>query len=196
MDGFDSKLFHQKRVYAHRPGWPRILARRFYLSRLEDNGLSGYCSLMCMDAVREPLRRRINGQETVLIADGYAWLQYYLSDCDFSAVATIDPDGRRVQWYLDVISEMGVSATGCPWYDDLYLDVVGTPDGWVEIIDGEDLDAALDHGAINQQLHHQAWLTARRLANELESGGFILNSRVEQDRKKLLERPPLLTGNW
>ena len=101
-----------------------------------------------------------------------------------------------MQGYLDVISAMGVDEVGYPWYDDLYLDVVATPDGWVEIIDGNDLDVALQNKAIDQLMHYQAWRTAERLADELRKGEFVLNQRVEKDRENLLEHAPLLVGNW
>ena len=196
MEGYQAKLFHQKRVIAHRPGWRRMLSRRFYLATLTDDGLNGFHSLMCMDEVDTPLVRSIRGRQTTLVDRGYAWLQYYLTGSDFSAVATIDPQGNLVQWYLDVISGMGINGDGYPWYDDLYLDVIATPEGWVEIIDGEDLDAALVNGVIDQRLYGQAWRSAERLAGELQRGEFYLNQRVEKDRSSLLEGSPILVGNW
>jgi len=196
MDRHQATLYHQKRVVAHRPDWPRLLSRRFYLTPLNDPVLQGYHSLMCMDAVRAPLIRSMNGKETTLIDQGYAWLQYYLTGSDFSAVATFDQKGQLVQWYLDVISIMGVNVEGYPWYDDLYLDVVATPDGWVEIIDGTDLDAALKNGAIDQPMYDQAWRTAERLTDELRRETFLLNQKVHRDWKYLLEQAPLLIGNW
>ena len=196
MDGFDAKYFQQKRVRAHRPGWKRILKRQFSLVSLNENGLNGYISLLRMEQIRSPLIKSIHGKQPTIIGDGFSWLQYYLTGCDYSAVATFNRAGKLVQWYLDVISAMGVDEAGYPWYDDLYLDVVATPDGWVEIIDGDDLDLALRNKAIDQQMHDQAWRTADRLAGELCKGEFALSQRVEQDRIILLNQEPVLMGNW
>lgn len=196
MEGFKTKFFQQKRVHAHRPGWARLVKRRFILSSLNEDGLRGYISLLCMEQVSSPLIKSINGKQTMIIGDGFSWLQYYLPGFDYSAVATFDQDGLLIQWYLDVISAMGVDEAGYPWYDDLYLDVVATPDGWVEIIDGDDLDAALNNGAIDQPLHDQAWRTANRLASELSRGEFALNQRVVGDWKELLAHAPVLVGKW
>jgi predicted RNA-binding protein associated with RNAse of E/G family len=193
---FEPKFLHQKRVHAHRPGWARLIKRQFTLAPLKEGGLNGYISLLRMEKVRSPLIKTINGKQTTIIGDGFSWLQYYLTGCDYSAVATLNQDGKLVQWYLDVISAMGVDEVGYPWYDDLYLDVVATPDGWVEIIDGNDLDVALQNKAIDQLMHYQAWRTAERLADELRKGEFVLNQRVEKDRENLLEQAPLLVGNW
>lgn len=196
MDGYQNKYFQQKRVKAHRPGWSRMLVRRFFLQPLMDEGLKGYISLLLMERVSTPLIRWINGEKTILADDGYSWLQYYLDGQDFSAVATFNAGNRLVQWYIDVISNNGVTEEGLPWYDDLYLDVVATPEGWVEIIDGEDLDLALMNGAIDQSLHDQAWNTARRLADNFRSSEFKLSERAIQDRDLLLKTSPRMVGNW
>lgn len=196
MDGYLDKFLHQKRVTAHRPGWPRMLVRRFFLQPLLDDGLKGYVSLLFMERVSAPLVRWINGEKTILADDGYSWLQYYLDGQDFSAVATFNAENRLVQWYIDVISNNGVTEEGLPWYDDLYLDVVATPEGWVEIIDGEDLDLALMNGAIDQSLHDQAWTTARRLAENFRRSEFRLSERAIQDRDLLLKTSPRMVGNW
>jgi predicted RNA-binding protein associated with RNAse of E/G family len=196
MTDFEPKFLHQKRVHAHRPGWTRLIKRQFTLVPLNEGGLNGYISLLRMEQVRSPLIKTINEKPITIIGDGFSWLQYYLTGCDYSAVATLNQDGKLVQWYLDVISAMGVDEVGYPWYDDLYLDVVATPDGWVEIIDGNDLDLALQNKAIDQLMHHHAWKTAERLADELHKGVFALSQRVEKDRENLLEQAPLLVGNW
>ena len=196
MEVFDAKFFKQKRVHAHRPGWARILNRQFTLVHLNEDGMNGYISLLRMEQVQSPLIKTIHGKPTTIIGDGFSWLQYYLTGSDYSAVATFNQAGKLVQWYLDVISAMGVDETGYPWYDDLYLDVVATPDGWVEIIDGDDLDVALHNKAIDQRMHDQAWRTAGRLAGELRRDEFALSQRVEQDREFLLSQEPVLMGNW
>ena len=196
MEGFEAKFFQQKRVHAHRLGWARLLKRQFTLVSLNEDGLIGFISLLRMEQVRSPLIKTIHGKQTTIIGDGFSWLQYYLAGCDYSAVATFNQAGKLVQWYLDVISAMGVDEAGYPWYDDLYLDVVATPDGWVKIIDGDDLDVALRNKAIDQRMHDQAWRTADRLAGELCRGEFALSQRVEQDRIILLNQEPVLIGNW
>jgi uncharacterized protein len=189
-------LIKQKRVHAHRPGWKRMLNRRFYISTINEDEFSGFASLVWMDEVCNPLVKTINGNELMLVGKDFSWLQYYPLGKDFSAVATFDPVGQLVQWYVDVISAMGVDEAGWPWYDDLYLDVVATPEGWVEIIDGDDLDDALINGVITKTWHDQAWKTADRLADEFRTNTFHLSQRARADREHLLTEKPLLQGSW
>lgn len=196
MNGFNDKFFHQKRVCAHRPGWKRMEKRRFTISPLNQDGLTGFVSLLQMDRVRTPLIKKIHGEPVTIAGDGYAWVQYFLEGRDYSAVATLDPNGKLVQWYVDVISRMGLDERGWPWYDDLYLDVVSVPRGWVEIIDGDDLNLALKNGAISGELYTQAWASAKRIARDLAVDNFQLSERVLEDRERLRLLPPDLQGNW
>lgn len=59
-----------------------------------------------------------------------------------------DPDGRVVQWYIDICARHGVDARGVPWYDDLYLDIVVSPAGGRWLLDADELEAAVGAGVI------------------------------------------------
>ena len=70
-----------------------------------------------------------------------------------------------------------------PWLIDLYLDVRATlePDwtpGMPEIIDADELDAALNSGDITPEQHALAWVTARDMAAQLARNSHPLLQAV------------------
>ena len=74
--------------------------------------------------------------------------------------------------YADVCAATGLGEDGLPWLDDLYLDVRATLNadwtpGVPEIIDADELDAALYSGEIAPEQHALAWATARDLAGQM-----------------------------
>ncbi|ALW88541.1 DUF402 domain-containing protein [Deinococcus actinosclerus] len=73
--------------------------------------------------------------------------------------------------YADVCAATGIGEDGMPWLDDLYLDVRATLNvdwtpGVPEIIDADELDAALHSGQITLEQHALAWVTARDVAGQ------------------------------
>ncbi|GAA5435901.1 DUF402 domain-containing protein [Deinococcus aquaticus] len=74
--------------------------------------------------------------------------------------------------YADVCAATGLGEDGMPWLDDLYLDVRALLNAdWMpgvpEIIDADELDAALRGGDITGQQHALARATAREVAAQL-----------------------------
>ena len=56
-----------------------------------------------------------------------------------------------------------------PWWDDLYLDIVVLPDGYLELQDAEELQEALQVGSINRSQFDLAHREAERIMTELKS---------------------------
>ena len=57
-----------KRLQANRPDWKRVTERRFYCAPLDTPDFKGHVSLLCLDAVREPLVVGVNTKR-ICIAD-------------------------------------------------------------------------------------------------------------------------------
>lgn len=168
-----------KRKYADRPDWRRIIACSFIAARVEAPAFCGVVSLYSIRRVREPLYKPIAGVQTLLADDGFRWLQLY-SDQEASQTYTVtamyDAQRRLVQWYIDVCSCHGVDLRGVPWHDDLYLDVIASEHGVVEILDAADLEAAVDSQAASLVDYHLAWREAHRLA-PMVRGGYLQEMR-------------------
>jgi predicted RNA-binding protein associated with RNAse of E/G family len=57
-----------------------------------------------------------------------------------------------------------------PWHDDLYLDVIASEHGAVEILDAADLEAAVDDHEASLSEYYLAWREVHRLAPQVRSG--------------------------
>lgn len=159
---------------ADRLDWQRILARRFIARRIDTPDYHGYATLLRIDEMSEPLYATF-GQQRVRIADrGYDWLQHFPDGAHYALLAAFDEQGELVQWYIDIVGRMGVDERGVPWYEDLYLDIVISPEGETLLLDMDELDEALRLGEVTQSLYDFAWREASTLLDALEADLFPL----------------------
>lgn len=159
-----------KHLSAERADWKRVTQRRFYYTKVETPDFCGVVTLLCIDAVSEPLRRMTMGELRVLADAGYTWLQQFPEGAHYTVAAMFDASGQLFQWYIDICLRQGVDERGIPWLDDLYLDIVLLPDGQMELKDADELEAALESGEISREEYDLAWATARELMQMIERG--------------------------
>ena len=67
-----------------------------------------------------------------------------------------------IEWYFDIAKEVGVE-NSIPYEDDLYLDMIITPDGQKLVLDEEELLDALNRGEIIQSDVDLAHETLKKL---------------------------------
>lgn len=156
-----------KRKYGDRADWARILEHTFTVARVDLPAFRGVVTLYTMARVREPLYKPVAGDLTLIADAGFRWLQLYSAHptgqtC--TVTASFDPQNTIAQWYIDVCAGHGVDSTGIPWHDDLYLDLVVSPSGKLAVIDGDELEAAADAGAVDASAYTLAWREAHWLA--------------------------------
>jgi uncharacterized protein len=163
-----------KRKFTDRAHWRRVTERRFAVQRVDSDLFTGYLTLFWIDRVREPLWVPFRNQMICVADTGHCWLQLLPDRQRHVLTAMYDADGRLVQWYVDLVRAHGVDERGIPWYDDLYLDVIALPNGEVEIIDGDELEAALAAGLVTPEEYRLTWREATHLRDAIETGEFGL----------------------
>lgn len=127
-----------------------------------------------------------SGAGTVRILDsGYRWVRAHPTGTGEGVLGDamtvqLDPAGRPVQFYVDIHAGEGVGEDGLPWTDDLYLDVIGHPgeaDPWrvdaTEVIDGDELEAAVGAGRVSPAVAEAAWSHARQVEAQLRAGTYL-----------------------
>lgn len=174
-----------KRKRADRADWRRITQRRFTVTAIDEPDFRGYVALLWIDGVRAPMSDGFFGRGVVVADAGYSWLQHFPRDAHYALTTMFDTDGRIIEWYVDMIAAQGVDDDGVPWYDDLYLDVVALPSGEVAIVDGDELNAALRAGLIDEADHERAWAEALRVRDAIRDGTFDLLRRATDHRARL-----------
>jgi uncharacterized protein len=183
---------HMKRLLANHPDWRRILRRRYYQTKLSTPAFRGYATLICLDAVREPLIVQTQSGPLRIVDAGYSWLQVFPEGERYTITTMYDADGQVVQWYIDICAQTGVSEAGIPWLDDLYLDIVVTPDRKVELLDADELEDALRSEEISPSAYDLAWREANRLMEQFSRREFELLTLSGPFRKILLQTEPIL----
>jgi uncharacterized protein len=163
-----------KRKFADRSDWKRILEKEYQLVRFDLEHFQGWVSELKMIRVREPFYVS-SWEASICVADsGFTWLHYLPDKANHVITAMYDSSSAIVQWYIDIVLEHGLDERGVPYFDDLYLDVVVSPDGRFEVQDADELENALNAGIISQAQFDLAWLETNRLVALLESGELNL----------------------
>ena len=117
---------------------------------------SGYASLIRIDKVSRRLEIPTDGGMLCIGDDGYRWLTFLPDNSHWCMTAIYNQAYEIVEWYFDMTKENGVDAQGNPYQDDLFLDVVLSPDGKITVLDEDELQEALDCGDITRQEYDMA----------------------------------------
>ncbi|GGK90764.1 DUF402 domain-containing protein [Deinococcus radiotolerans] len=133
--------------------------------------------------VPEPHAVTVHGVTVPTLVVGARWLTLVPTQ-RYAALLVILYGEAPVFAYADVCAATGLDEDGLPGLDDLYLDVRATLDpewrpGVPEIIDTDELDAALHSGEITPDQHALAWATAREVEHELVHNTFPLLQAIQ-----------------
>jgi uncharacterized protein len=163
-----------KRKFVDLSDWPLILEKTFRAVHCDLESFRGWIIDLEMIRVLEPLHWTHCGVTKSIADVGNTWRRY-LPDCEHHFITEMrDRDHQVQQWYIDIVLEHGIDADGRLYYDDLYLDLIISPDGHVEVHDADELDQALKDAIITQAQFDLAWLETNRLVGLLESGELNL----------------------
>ena len=115
--------------------------------RLDNDIFKGYVCLLKFHNVEKPLIV-YNGKDNICIKDnGYEYIEIYPDDCKYVITVIYDNKKNLIEWYFDISKKIGVE-NEIPYEDDLYLDMVITPDGNKFVIDEDELSEARNSGLI------------------------------------------------
>ena len=158
-----------KRKYADRLDWHRVLDRNFVCKYFHDNEFEGYATLITIHQVKEPLTTVINGEEVLIVDDGYYWMQHFPSQSHYCVTTMFNDKKEIIQWYFDISKQNGISDQGIPFWDDLYLDVMVLPNGKFQMKDEDELEDALNRNAIELDDYYLAKNTMKDLIKSIKS---------------------------
>lgn len=156
--------------------WHRVQKRIYTARDVFIDARRGKKSLLTICALSSPLTVRYDFAD-VLIADvQYAWLQIALEGARAWLTAMFDEKGELIQIYFDITDGNLFTDTDNPCFDDMYLDVVLTPDESVHVVDEDELDAALSSGDITRLQYENAKDACQRLQEYLQKdAGHVIS---------------------
>lgn len=169
-----------------RTDWRRITKRR-YTSCAEPDifGTAGCVSLIMIDEVIEPLTVHYSGRKVIIADAGYSWFQAAIPEAHWWLTAMFDADDRFIQIYFDITNGNRFDPPENPTFEDMYLDIVVSADGTVEIVDQEELDEALQSGAITAAQHRNATVSCEALSHFLRENTAAMLQWCKECQQKL-----------
>ena len=118
--------------------------------RIDEEFFKGYVAFVKIKDVQNPLVVN-DGTKDVCIKDNdYKWIEVYPDNEHYAVTIMFDNNDNLIQWYFDIAKEIGIE-NNIPYEDDLYVDIVITPNGRKEILDEEELMDALNNNEITQK---------------------------------------------
>ncbi len=148
--------------------------------KLEAAGAAVWLSLTEVTEVSHPQILHFNGNDLTICDKGRKRFSILPSSDHYCITATLRKDGSVVLWYIDIIAAQDVDNSGIPYFDDLYLDLIVTPDGFVWVDDWDELDAAYQNGEITQELYDLAITACEKLHAELTASISRLEDMTQQ----------------
>ena len=103
----------------------------------------------------------------VIIDNNYKWIEFYDYNSKVKLTSFQNEKGETIEWYFDIAREIG-KENGLPYEDDLYLDVVVTPQGEIILLDEDELKEALERMELTKEEYENAYKEAENLIDILK----------------------------
>lgn len=130
--------------------------------KLEENFFKGYVCNIKIQGVTKPLIVNNGISEVCLINNNYEWFEIYPDGGHYALTIMFDDKKNLIEWYFDVAKQTGLE-NGVPYEDDLYLDMVVTPNGQKLVLDEDELIEAFNKGEVSQEDVDLAYSTLKEL---------------------------------
>lgn len=147
--------------------WKNVISKTFFGRHVDTDFLKGYVGILQIHEAAEEQFWTFNGKDIPICANGMKWF-YILPQDDFYCItATMNEKDEILLWYIDMIADQGTEKNGNPYFDDLYLDLVVSPNGDICEYDMDELEEALRTDGITQSQYDLAVSTSRKLQEGL-----------------------------
>ena len=133
--------------------------------RIEADYFKGYVCCIRIKNTKKPLIVNNGINEICIKNEDYTWVEAYPDDAKYAITVVFDDQDILVEWYFDIARGIGLKE-GIPFEDDLYLDMVITPEGKNRVLDEDELIIAFKNGKITQDDVEEAYQTLRDLENK------------------------------
>lgn len=110
----------------------------------------------------------------------------YYPDRGFKVSKFYDHEGKLISWYCDIIDGVYTPENNTWVFTDLLADVIVYPDGFVRVVDLDELADASRDGLLSLELLHLSLRRLDKLLSIIYKGGFgklqePINSRESED---------------
>lgn len=131
-------------------------------NRMNNRYLTGYACFIKLKNVSRPLIVNNGVEEICIKNENYEWIEVYPDNSNYALTIMFDDKQNLIEWYFDISKNIGVE-NGVPYEDDLYLDMIITPQGKKLILDEDELKEALNRCEIAKEDVTLAYKTLEEL---------------------------------
>ena len=156
-----------KTKYLDKKKGRRLVRSKYDETIITINGEKFLAGMIHMHKVREPLSVPVVGEDTLVVANNFKWMQLLPEKRNYSITVMYDERWQEIQYYFD-INYSHTLELGKARRQDLYLDVLVLPDGRYELVDEEDIKRAFKKRIINSEEKDFAYQTANELMDEID----------------------------
>lgn len=177
-----------KTKYLDKKKWRRLVRSKYDETIITFRGEKILAGIIHMHKVREPLCVPVVGEDTLVVANNFKWMQLLPEKRNYSITVMYNEKWQEIQYYFD-INYSHTLELGKARRQDLYLDVLVLPDGRYELVDEEDIKRAFKKGIISSEEKEFAYNTAAELMNEIDTNFDqfkILAASCLKELKKLM----------
>lgn len=121
-----------------------------------------------------------------IMDNNYKWLEFYDYSSRIKLTAIYDENDEIIEWYFDIAREIG-KYNEIPYEDDMYLDVVVTPNGDIILLDEDELKEALDRKEMTKEEFDEAYKIANDLIKKLKNNKEKLQEYTDKYFRKFLK---------
>ena len=121
-----------------------------------------------------PKKTLHHGYSCYFIERGYKVSKFY------------DHDGNLISWYCDIVSHTYDPSTNTYVFTDLLVDVIVYPDGFVRVVDLDEMADALRDGLLSQKEAETALRHLDKLLSVIYKGAFPKLQKYIEDQEAAL----------
>lgn len=140
--------------------------KKFKTMYIDETDYKGYLSQIHIIKASQP--QRPDDEDYIETAgSGCKWLEFYPENSNIAMTVGYDKENNILDWYFDVINKVGI-ADNNPYFEDLYLDVLMTPDNKIRLLDEDELEEALEQNDITKEQFDLAYNEVEKLIKRID----------------------------
>lgn len=167
--------------------WTVITDKTYAQKEIQNKIFQGYVSLLDIKEVLEPQTWDFNGKKITVCDKGMKWVRILPMNADYTIMAIFNKVNKIQVCYIDIINGYGIDLDGIVYVNDMFLDLIVYPDGYIKVDDMDELVQALNEEVITEEMYNKALETCEILKDNIQNNrnGFndycinILNLMVE-----------------
>jgi predicted RNA-binding protein associated with RNAse of E/G family len=163
------KRISRNRKDMHRSTWHRCLRKEYVDSDCIFRGKKAKISLSLLKELTGPLWVPDRGEKMLIADTGYSWLQLAVDGEYFFMTSMFDENGELLQLYFDLTNGILWDDPDNPSFDDMYLDLVLSTDGYIAVLDEEELEAAYAENIISKKEYEHTLEEGEKFKNYLDN---------------------------